>query len=73
MELSDISFYFDRLFVLFLFEIWALTGGWELSGLRHAFWIMIHAPIMVIGLTGQVINLFYPICDSSFQNDVLES
>ena len=46
---------FCRLYVPFLFEIWELTGVWELNGLSHAFWIMIHAPTMEIGPMEQVI------------------
>lgn len=47
-----------RLYVPFLFVIWALTGEWEQNGLRHAFWITIHVPIMVIGHMEQVFDYF---------------
>lgn len=46
--------YLNRLYVLFLFETWALTGEWELNGSRLAFLIMTLAPIMEIGPMEQV-------------------
>lgn len=47
---------FCRLYAPFLYEIWALTGVWELNGSKLVFWIMTLVPIMEIGPTAQVIE-----------------
>lgn len=62
---KNILLSFARLCVLFLFEIWASTGGWELNGLRHASWIMILAPTMETGHMEQVILLLLSSFDIS--------
>lgn len=50
-----------RLCVPSWFEIWELIGVWELNGLRHAFWIMIHAPTMETGHMEQVNHFLIPL------------
>lgn len=52
-----IDIYLYRLYALFSFETWALTGVWELNGLRLASSITTLVPIMEIGPMEQVIHI----------------